>query len=215
VPDPNAALASHFNTATQQREAATLGMWVFLATEIMLFGALVMALSVYRIAYPATFTAASHQLDLGLGTANTAVLLTSSLMVALAVRAGQLGRRFAIVGWLLAAMALGVVFLALKGLEYFHHYQHHLAPALGFSWPGPEPGVAELFFYLYFFVTGLHALHLSIGIGVLAWMAWKALSGRISPAYHTPLDLAGLYWHLVDIVWIFLYPLFYLVGHRP
>lgn len=208
------ALKTPYSTPDQQREAATLGMWVFLSTEVMLFGALFTALSVYRVIYAPVFAAASHQLDLGLGTANTAVLLTSSLAVALAVRAGQLGRRGAIVGWLALAMALGLVFLGLKFLEYYHHYEHHLAPTLGFVWNGPQPRVAELFFYFYFLMTGLHALHLTIGLGVLAWVALLALRGRVGAVYHTPVEMAGLYWHLVDVIWVFLYPLFYLIGHH-
>lgn len=208
------SLAEPYQTPTQQREAATLGMWVFLATEVMLFGALVTALSAYRAMYPTIWAAASHHLDFWLGTANTAVLLTSSLCVALAVHAGQLGRGKASAGWLLVAIALGIVFLGFKFLEYAHHIQHHLLPGGGFQWAGDRPEVASLFFYFYFFLTGLHALHVTIGLGVLSWMALWAWLGRFSREYHTPLEVAGLYWHLVDVVWIFLYPLFYLVGHR-
>jgi cytochrome c oxidase subunit 3 len=207
-------LEPQFENAAQQRETATLGMWVFLATEVMLFGGLFTGLVTYRGLYPAVWAAASHHLDLPIGAVNTAVLLTSSLVVALGVHAVQLGRGRSCAGWLLGGMGLGCLFLGLKAVEYHLHFQHHLVPGLDFRWEGNAPDVAPLFFTFYFFMTGLHALHVTAGVGLLGWMAVRAWLGRFSPAYYTPVELVGLYWHLVDIIWIFLFPLLYLVGHR-
>ncbi|HEY9721748.1 MAG TPA: cytochrome c oxidase subunit 3 family protein [Oscillatoriaceae cyanobacterium] len=212
---PNAAhLHEPYDTPEQQREAATLGMWVFLGTEIMLFGAMIMGFCAYRISYAQAFTEASHHTDLLLGTANTAVLLTSSLTMALAVRSAQLGSRKWLTGLLFGTMGLGIVFLVLKIAEWIEHYQHHLLPGAGFVFPGPHSATAELFFYFYFLLTGIHALHLTIGCGVMAVLAILAWRGKFTPAYTNPVEIGGLYWHLVDIVWIFLYPLLYLAGHH-
>lgn len=208
------AVAEPYDNPEQQRDAAVLGMWVFLATEIMLFGAACMAFSVYRAWYPVPFVAASHHLEMPLGAANTVVLLTSSLAVALGVKAAGEGKGRGAAAWLLLAVLLGVAFMGVKGVEYASHYHHHLVPALDFQWEGPDPNVAQLFFYFYFLLTGLHALHLTIGLGVLTWIAVRCWRGQFSPAYHTPVEVAGLYWHLIDVVWIFLFPLLYLAGHR-
>lgn len=204
-------LRPQFDTPAQQHEAAVLGMWVFLATEVMLFGGLFTGLAAYRVVYPDVWAAASHHLDLWLGTANTGVLLTSSLFVALGVEAVRAGKARVCAGWLALAAALGVVFLGFKFLEYYHHYAHHLVPGLGFRWEGDRPDVAPLFFYFYFFMTGLHALHVSIGLAVLTGLAGLTWWGRGTP---NQVEVGGLYWHLVDVIWIFLFPLLYLVGHR-
>lgn len=205
-------LAEQFDDLAQQREAGTLGMWTFLATELLLFGGLFVGYLAYRQAYSEAFYEAAGHLYLSLGTINTAVLLGSSLMVALAVHAAEHGRSRATAVWLRAAVGLGAVFLAIKGVEYYLEYREHLVPWLDFRFEGANPEHAKLFFILYFFMTGLHALHMIIGMGVLLVIAFLARTGRFSARYHTPVENAGLYWHFVDIVWVFLYPTFYLVN---
>jgi cytochrome c oxidase subunit III len=205
-------VARQFDDADQQRKASDLGMWVFLATEILFFGALFTAYTATRLHDPQAFAIASRLTNVTLGSINTGVLLTSSLMMALAVRATKLGLRRASIGFLCATAALGLVFLAIKFTEYYLDYKGHLVPALNFSHGGPHAGGVENFFYLYFFMTGVHSLHMIIGIvlvAVLGVMTWRR---DFTPDYFTPVELGGLYWHLVDIVWIFLYPLLYLVS---
>ena len=209
-----AAQAHHFDSPAQQREAATLGMWVFLVTEIMFFGGLFLAYVVYRSMFPHAFAAASHELDIVLGTTNTAVLIASSLTMALAVRSAQLGRRLSVILCLILTMALGGVFLGIKAYEYHHKFVEGLVPGAGFHFPGPEAPHAAIFFCLYFGLTGLHALHMIVGEGVLTVMLVMSARGRFGPQYHNPIECAGLYWHFVDIVWIFLFPLLYLIGRH-
>jgi cytochrome c oxidase subunit 3 len=211
---PEGTVAHHFDDAGQQHDASTLGMWIFLATEVMFFGGLFATYIVYRTFYPDAFAAASNVLDVRLGTTNTAVLIGSSLTMALAVHAGQLGRPRAIVGWLTATIGLGTLFLCIKGYEYTQKFHEHLVPGPHFVWPGPDPGHARIFFGLYFTMTGVHALHMVVGIGLLSWLIRAARRGRFSAAYSTPVELVGLYWHFVDIIWIFLFPLLYLVGRH-
>jgi len=211
-----ATLQHHFDSYDQQRESATLGMWLFLVTEIMFFGGLFVAYTVYRFHYPDAARIGSHELDVTLGAFNTGVLIASSLTMALAVRASQLARRKALVGWLLATMFLGLVFLGVKVVEYGEKFAHHLVPGAGFELP-PEmavanPNLVEAFFSLYFAMTGLHALHMVVGVGVMAWLLVPAWKGVFNEEYHNPVECAGLYWHFVDIVWIFLFPLLYLIG---
>lgn len=213
--DSRMTVAHQFDDAAQQQESSLLGMWIFLATEIMFFGGLFASYTVYRVVHPAAFEAASRHLDIVLGTLNTCVLLTSSLTMALAVRCAQIGKRRIAVAFLIATMLLGVAFLGIKGTEYYQKYTDHLVPGLSFSFPGPYSHEAEMFFYLYFAMTGLHAIHMIAGIGVLIVMALQAARGRFTPDYYTPLEVAGLYWHFVDIIWIFLFPLLYLIGSRP
>lgn len=204
-------LAHQFEDLAQQHEAATLGMWVFLANEVMFFGAIFMGYTAYRYLYPHVFAAASPHLDRTLGSVNTAVLLTSSLTMALAVHASQVGKRKALVVFLLLTMLLGTGFLGIKSLEYSHKFAEHLAPGSGFRFEGPQPEKAEIFFFLYFIMTAIHALHVLIGvvlIGVVALLAWR---GRYSPEYYAPVENTGLYWHFVDIVWVFLFPMLYLI----
>lgn len=205
-------VARQFDDAQQQRTASDLGIWVFLASEMLFFGALFAAYVFTRYRYPEAFAAASRLTDVTLGSINTGVLLTSSLTMALGVRAAKLGQRRALLGWLCATMALGLVFLAIKGTEYYLDYAQHLVPALNFAYAGADAHQVEIFFYLYFFTTGVHALHLIIGIGVVAAMVAMASRRAFSADYFTPVEVTGLYWHLVDIVWIFLYPLLYLVS---
>jgi cytochrome c oxidase subunit III len=214
VADSHTTLAHQFDDATQQHESSTLGMWIFLATEIMFFGGLFTGYAVYRAAYPAAFEAASRHLDIVLGTINTGVLLTSSLTMALAIRCAQIGKRRSTVAFLIVTMLLGVVFLCIKGLEYYQKYTDHFVPGSAFSFPGTHSREAEMFFYLYFAMTGLHAIHMIAGIGVVGVITIQAGRGRYSAAYFTPLEVMGLYWHFVDIIWIFLFPLLYLIGGR-
>ena len=209
------ALAHHFDNLEQQVEATTLGMWVFLATEVLFFGGLFMVYTVYRNWYPDAFAAASHSLDITLGTINTAVLITSSRTMALAVHAAQLGQRKLLMLFLVATMALGAVFLGIKSVEYYQKFVEHHVPGPGFNFEEPQYAVhAQIFFSLYFMMTGLHALHMIIGFGIMTFMLWWAWRGTITAEYYSPIEIAGLYWHFVDIVWIFLFPLLYLLGRH-
>jgi cytochrome c oxidase subunit III len=208
------ALAHHFDNLAQQREATTLGMWVFLVTEVLFFGGLFMVYLVYRTWYPDAFAAASHELDVVLGTVNTAILITSSLTMALAVHAAQLGQRRLLMLLLLATMALGLAFLGIKSVEYYHKFVEHHVPGPGFQFEKEHIRQAQLFFSLYFLMTGLHALHMVIGLGIMTWMLWWAWRGIITAEYSSPIEISGLYWHFVDIVWIFLFPLLYLLGRH-
>jgi cytochrome c oxidase subunit 3 len=205
------SLAHQFDDIGQQRETATLGMWIFLATEFMFFGGLFMAYIAYRYLYPQAFAEGSQHLKNLLGGANTGILLSSSLTMALAVHAVHAGRRGATVAFLLLTMALGAVFLGIKGYEYFSEYQEGLVPALNFTFDGAQAQQVKLFFILYFLMTGLHAIHMTIGMCVVLAMAVLAWRRRFSPEYYTPVELVGLYWHFVDIIWVFLYPLLYLI----
>jgi cytochrome c oxidase subunit III len=210
------ALQHHFESLEQQHEAATLGMWLFLITEVLFFGGLFLAYTVYRVWYPVAWAEASRELDIVLGALNTAVLIGSSLTMALGVRAAQTGKQRATVVWILLTMALGLVFLIVKYFEYKEKFEHHHVPGPNFMFEGPQAGPAQIYFSLYFLMTGLHATHMIIGFGIMAALAWMAHKGRFSPAWYTPVEIGGLYWHFVDIVWIFLFPLLYLVdraGH--
>ena len=237
------ALQHHFDTMAQQKEAAVVGMWVFLLTEILFFGGLFVAYMVYRIWYFDAFAEASRSLSLFWGGLNTAVLIGSSLTMAMAVRCAQTNKRQATVNWLILTMILGAVFLGVKVIEYADKFEHHHVPGYNYLWaaehaetPAAGAGAAagdhaaegagghalslspdelqrttQIYFSLYFTMTGLHALHMIIGIGlmcVITWMAWK---GKFDAEYYTPVEMSGLYWHFVDIVWIFLFPLLYLV----
>ncbi|MGE0444916.1 MAG: cytochrome c oxidase subunit 3 family protein [Vicinamibacterales bacterium] len=205
------AHAHHFETMEQQKEASTLGMWLFLVTEVMFFGGLLTAYLIYRLWYPVAWAEGSLELDIVLGALNTAVLIGSSLTMAFAVRAAQTGAQRATVVWLLLTMGLGLTFLVVKFFEYKHKYDLNHIPGPNFVFEGPYADQVEIFISLYFALTGLHALHMIIGFGlmsVITWMAWKK---RFSPEWYTPVEMSGLYWHFVDIVWIFLFPLLYLV----
>jgi cytochrome c oxidase subunit 3 len=208
------ALAHQFDDAAQQFEASSLGMWAFLATEILFFGGLFTAYAVYRLSYPEAFAAASNRLDIVLGTVNTAVLIASSLTMALAVFAAHSARPRTQAGFLIATLILGSVFLGIKAIEYAHKFHEHLFPGPGFQFAGADPRNAEIFFSLYFAMTGMHALHMIIGAALLAVIAVQAWRGSFSKDYYTPVEIVGLYWHFVDIVWIFLFPLLYLVGRH-
>ena len=207
---PEDVLGHHFDSLAQQRDANMLGMWAFLATEIIFFGALFAAYLVFRSAYPATFDAASSHLDPVRGTLNTAILLTSSLSVALAIHAAEARARRRLVMLLLVTIILGIIFLGIKATEYYTEYEEQLIPGLRFIWEGDDPLQARLFFSLYFIMTGIHALHMIIGIVVAAIMTWFAWRGFYA-ANPMPVERFGLYWHFVDVVWIFLFPLLYLI----
>jgi cytochrome c oxidase subunit III len=205
------AFASQFVSVQHRDETAELGMWVFIATEVLLFGGLILGYFVYRHAYPAAFAAASRHTDITIGTANTAVLLTSSFLVACAVEAFSTETRKLCVALLAGAILLGLAFIVLKGIEYFGEYREHLVPGVNFSFdPANAPG-AQLFFIFYFVATTIHAMHMLVGIGLLSVLA--PLIYRTPDSRHrTALHSTALYWHFVDVVWIFLFALIYLPG---
>jgi cytochrome c oxidase subunit III len=207
---PDRALSFQFATPNQEREAVTLGMWAFLATEVLFFGALIAAYFNYRIWFGAEFIAAARMTKVVFGTINTAVLLTSSACMAMAVSSYEAGSKRAPVLWLVGTALLGLAFIGVKSVEYWLEYQEHLVPALNFD-IAKHGGVAEVFFIFYFCATGLHAVHLLIGIGLVSWLAIWIGTGRIDRNGSTT-RLIGLYWHFIDIVWIFLFPLIYLAG---
>jgi len=213
----SANLAHHFDNLEQQREAGSLGMWLFLVTEIMFFGGLFTGYIIYRTQHPQAFALASSTLDWKLGALNTVVLIVSSLTMALAVFFAQMGSRRNQIIFLVVTMLLGATFLVVKGFEYADKFKHNHFPGLNFEWTTPLPaGVSmhhvQMFYWIYFAMTGLHALHMIIGIGAMLFLIYYAYRGRYTPEYHAPVELTGLYWHFVDIVWIFLFPLLYLLG---
>jgi cytochrome c oxidase subunit 3 len=205
-------VAHQFHDASQQRETATLGMWVFLATEVLFFGGMFLGYTVYRSQHPAAFREASAHTLLWIGTGNTAVLLLSSFIMVLGVRAASVGERQIAARFLFMTAGLGVLFLIAKGFEYHHEIEEGLLPGASFHLSGHDPRHAEMFFYLYFLMTGVHALHVLIGVTILGAFALGLRSGRSRSPNATAVDLLGLYWHFVDIVWVFLFPLIYLVG---
>jgi cytochrome c oxidase subunit 3 len=205
-------LAHHFHDLRQQREAAELGMWLFLVTECMFFSGLFVAYLVYRWWYPAEFAAGGRTMDVVLGTINTLVLLASSLTMALAVHSAAASRRRPLMVMLLATMLLGAAFLAVKAYEYHHKYEQHLIPFAGFSFTGAEGAGMATFFNLYFLMTGLHAVHLVIGVAMLSILLVLAGRGALLGERSIVVHNAGLYWHFVDLVWVYLFPFFYLVS---
>ena len=217
-------LLHHFSGVEQQRDAASLGMWLFLATEIMFFGGMFCAYLVYRYWYFNEFAAGSRSLDIWLGTINTAVLICSSLTVALGVRAAQMGKRTLLVVLLILTLLFGLAFLGIKGVEWYDKYKEHHIPGASFNADDiakeyPQLHInqehEQIYFSLYFAMTGLHALHMVIGVGLFSVITYFAWKGRYTPNYYTPVENAGLYWHFVDIVWIYLFPLLYLIDRKP
>jgi cytochrome c oxidase subunit 3 len=209
------ALAEQFDDLEQQHESSSFGMWVFLATEVMFFGGLFTAYILYRNFYLPAFEAGSRLLNVKVGAANTAVLLCSSLTMALGVRAAQLGKKKLLITFLVLTLILGLAFIGIKlGLEWRHDYLEGFAPGVNWTFHGTDWRHLELFFCFYFFLTGIHALHMLIGVGILTTLIVLAGRGRFSPQRYNPVEVSGLYWHFVDIVWIFLYPLLYLIGGR-
>jgi cytochrome c oxidase subunit 3 len=207
-------LHEQFDDIEQQRQASNMGMWVFLATEVMLFGGLFLGYTAYRYTFSQVFQTASGETEFGIATANTAVLLCSSLTMALAVHAVRINRRRMLVGMLLLTALLGAVFLGLKGLEYYLDYTKNEVPGALFHWAHPHPEQAQLFFLFYFILTGLHAVHLTAGVTIVCIMALLAWRGKFTSENDTPIEVTGLYWHLIDVVWVFLYPMFYLSGRH-
>ena len=210
--DAKTMVAEQFEDMPQQQEAATLGMWTFLATEVLFFGGMFMSYIVYRYTYPQAFAEASRHTLVLYGTLNTAILLTSSLTMALAVHAAQAGRNRALFLFLVVTVLFACGFLAVKGLEYKTDLDEHLWPGRHFN--PALPAQAQIFWFLYWAMTGLHALHVTVGVGLISVMAWLTRRGRFSAAYYTPVDVTALYWHFVDIVWIWLYPLLYLIDRH-
>ena len=212
---PHAAgLKHHFDDAEQQKESSTLGMWVFLLTEIMFFGGMFGGYTVYRNLYPEAFASTSHFMNVILGGANTLVLITSSFTMVLAVRSAQLGHKRALILFLILTLILGCVFLGIKYVEYHEKWVDHHVPGPNFQYAEPQYfHQAQILFFLYFAMTGMHAMHMIVGVGLLTVLIVMAARNRFSAEWYTPVDMIGLYWHFVDIVWIFLFPLLYLIGH--
>lgn len=234
------AQAHQFESMEQQKDASTLGMWAFLLTEIMMFGGMFVAYLIYRLKYYEAFVAGSTSISVSWGFVNTLVLIVSSLTMALAVSAAQRGAQKTLRIFIVFTMILGTVFLGIKAIEYHQKYTEHHIPGGTFGYfdavnhfPGQPDNIAEdlvkkdgktpeqaeqianqteIFFCFYFAMTGLHAVHMIIGLGLMSWLLWLSKGNRFGPAYYTPVELGGLYWHFVDIVWIFLFPLLYLIS---
>jgi cytochrome c oxidase subunit III len=210
-PEAAAYVAHHFPDLRTQEHASRLGMWLFLATELLLFGGLFTAYSVYRFLYPEAFAHASEHLSVAAGTVNTVVLITSSLTVALAHHRAQQGRGRTAALLLVVTLAFALVFLGIKAWEWSHDFEEGLLPGRHFHAEGLADTGAPMFFVLYFLLTGLHGLHVVLGMVVLAVVMVQCWRGRYDHGYVTPVELGGMYWHLVDLIWIFLYPLLYLI----
>ena len=204
-------LQHHFETMQQQKEASTLGMWLFLLTEVLFFGGLFFAYLLYRMWYFEAFAEASRSIAIAPGLINTAVLIASSLTMALGVRSAQTSQRSATVKWLILTIVLGLVFLGIKVYEYADKFEHHHVPGANFISDSPWAAQEQIFFSLYFTMTGLHALHMIVGVVMMSIITWMAHKGKFDSTYYTPVEMAGLYWHFVDLVWIYLFPLLYLV----
>jgi cytochrome c oxidase subunit 3 len=236
-------LYGQFETLEQQKDSAALGMWVFLVTEVLFFGGLFMTYTINRHAFSYAFGAGSNTLDLFLGGGNTVVLILSSLTMAMSVWAAQVGKKQLVTLMLIATLGLGTVFLGVKVVEYKQKFDHHLIPGRSFDirYVSQHPELAkspeearkeaeelekafakdpdlnahaQLYFSLYFGMTGLHALHMIVGAGLLLWLIKESVRGRFTPQYNTPVEIVGLYWHFVDIVWIYLFPLLYLIDRH-
>lgn len=209
-------VGEQFQTLEQEHETAQLGMWIFLATELMLFGGLFTAYTVYRTVYPEGFAEGSRHLDLIYAGPNTGVLLLSSLTMALGVHSAQTGRPRSTFWYLLVTALLGALFMAVKGAEYYKHFLDGTVPGMSWTLTGPNSAAVQLFFVAYFVMTGVHAVHLIIGIAVVLVTAVLARRGAfLPPPRHVPVEMVGLYWHFVDVIWTFLLPLLYLFGLHP
>jgi cytochrome c oxidase subunit III len=211
----NAQLQEQYADLQQQSETAQLGMWVFIATEVLFFGALIFAYTVYRTAYPAQFWAAGKDSIMLLGSVNQAILLTSSLTMVLALRAARAGQQRLLVRLLIATAALGVAFLAVKAYEYSEDYSAHVLPAIDFVFKKGEKPPVEMYWVFYLIATGLHALHLCIGIALVGMLIYRATRGEFSSGYGAPLEVVGLFWSFVDTVWLFLFACIYPLGRAP
>jgi cytochrome c oxidase subunit III len=208
------AVEEQFDDLKQQREAANLGMWVFLGTELLFFGGLFLAFTVYRLAFAQAFSEAAQHLDLVTGSINTFILLTSSFLFSIAISAFEARRKvqtFLVLGF---TVLLGITFLAVKGFEYLEDFHHGLVPGPWFTYNGPDRDNIQLFFVLYFIATGLHALHLMIGIALTIVLMGLVVLSRFRPRREVAVGVFGLYWHFVDLIWIFIFSLFYLIGAK-
>jgi cytochrome c oxidase subunit 3 len=202
-----------YATLDQQGDTAQLGMWAFLVNETLFFGALIFTYYLYRMTYPHEFAVAAKDAVLWCGSINLAILLTSSLTIVLAINAAAQGERRQMIWWLIATLALGGAFLCIKGYEYYVDFQDKVVPVVNFEVKPGEGSAGELFWVFYWVATGLHAIHLTIGIGLVLYMLlWRVRRREIGPAYYAPLEVVGIYWSFVDAVWLFLYPCIYLVG---
>jgi cytochrome c oxidase subunit 3 len=208
------ALRHQFDDVAQQKDVSTLGMWIFLATEVLFFGGMFCCYTVYRAAYPAAFGHASNHLDLMMGAVSTAILICSSYFMACAVNSAATGKRGALVGFLALTILFAVAFLVVEMSEWHGLYQEGLMPGFNFTYKDIDPNHVQLFFGLYFAMTGLHATHVTIGVVLLGVMLVRAMRGAFTPGYYTPVEITGLYWHFVDLVWIFLFPLYYLIARH-
>lgn len=202
----------HFADAEQQMESAKLGMWIFLLTEILLFGGLFCAYAVYRSWYPETFVNAHKELNVWLGATNTIVLITSSVTMALAIRSMQLGKKSLTLINLWMTLGLAMTFLVIKYFEYAHKFHVGQLPGKYYFFEGIDGTNPHVFFSVYFLMTGLHGFHVLVGMGVITWMIFRTRRNEFSSEYYTPIEMTGLYWHLVDLIWIFLFPLLYLIA---
>ena len=207
-----AHLEHHFVDSEQQFDSAKLGMWIFIATEILFFGGLFAAYIIYRIWYPELFTLASEELNTIWGGVNTVVLIGSSLTVAMAIKSAQLNQKRNIAINLGITITLACIFMVIKYFEWTHKFELGIFPGKFYTFEGIAHPKANVFFSLYYLMTGLHGIHVLIGIGLMIWLLRRSLRGDFDSEYFTPLEITGLYWHLVDIIWIFLFPLFYLIG---
>jgi len=210
--DHPAHLAHHFTEPEQQAESAKLGVWLFLLTEVLLFGGLFCFYAVYRAWNPDIFHNAHVFLDVAMGTTNTVVLITSSVTMALAIRSLQLDQKRAALWFLWSTLILAGCFLVIKYLEYSHKFHLGQLPGKYYTFKGIEGTNPHIFFSVYFLMTGLHGFHVIGGMGLISWLIVKTKRGRFSSQYYTPVEMTGLYWHLVDLIWIFLFPMFYLIG---
>jgi cytochrome c oxidase subunit III len=206
------ALREQFGTPQQQRDTSTVGMWIFLATEVLFFGALFVGYGAYRMYYTQGFVEGSREMTLTIGAINTAVLFTSCLTMSLAVRSISEGLQFRAYILLLITAAIGVIFIALKFLEYYIHYQERKVPGIWFESSSPFAHAEELFLVYYFVMTGLHVIHLTIGVILTLIMAARTAIGRFTPAWYTPVEMTSIFWHFVDIIWCFLFAIFYIPG---
>ncbi|HKV03934.1 MAG TPA: cytochrome c oxidase subunit 3 family protein [Candidatus Acidoferrales bacterium] len=208
--------AHQFEDIDQQRDAGRLGMWVFLVTEILFFGGMFTAYTIYRALHLESFITGSHLLEVKYGATNTAVLIFSSLTMALAIRSAQTGRKKSqIIFWLILTMILGAAFIGIKlRFEWYRDYLDGIVPGVSWFYSGPHSPGVKMFMCFYFFMTGLHALHMVVGLGILTVLVIMTSRNKFSSQYYAPLEISGLYWHFVDIVWIFLFPLLYLIGGR-
>ncbi len=205
-------LREQFATPAQQREISSIGMWVFLASEVMMFGGLFLAYTVYRLSHPHSFNIGSSEMTLVIGSVNTAVLICSSFTMALAVYFMGMGQPKRTIFLLILSMVIGLIFLALKFSEYYIHYEEHKFPGVWWEHAGPSAGQIEMFYVFYFVLTGLHVVHMTIGLGILAVMLIRTMLGHFTSEYYTPLEIAGIYWSFVDCIWIFIYAALYIPG---